>query len=226
MEGVRMENMPLKEHSPARNSDLLPVARANVEWMGGVLEHYPIESSARELVAITCLYGALRHFNGICVLVEADAFASAFALLRVEWQALLNGAWLFAACPEHLLQDYALGAREFPKIPRLIKEVESKLEHQIGKSRVLTDTQVRIGKFMHNHTHAGHHQIYRLIDKGLVAETGSPRELDGLLFISLRMALMALALLALVAKDEDLAHQVDSRLEELRVHVDRIVGSW
>jgi hypothetical protein len=108
-----MENMPLKEHSPARNSDLLPVARANVEWMGGVLEHYPIESSARELVAITCLYGALRHFNGICVLVEADAFASAFALLRVEWQALLNGAWLFAACPEHLLQDYALGAREF-----------------------------------------------------------------------------------------------------------------
>jgi hypothetical protein len=210
------------ETSPASKSEFLPIARGTIEWLARTFQEYRVELGPREFVSVASLFAALRHFSGICTLVEAHAYASAFALLRVEWQSLLNGAWLFAACPDAMLEDYFLGNRDFPKIPRLIKEIESSLDHEMTDAKAFTQFQVLIGKFMHNHTHAGHRQILHMIEEHMIAESVAHRELDVLLFISIRMAFMAASLIAKISDDSRLSADTRERLISLSTEFDRI----
>jgi hypothetical protein len=206
-------------------NSLLPASASTRQWIAGTFNAYQLEVSPREFCSIASLYGALRHFHGICTLVETNAHASAFALLRVLWQALLNGAWLYSSCPEDMLEQYFTGARDFPKIPRLVREIEANLEHEMVDAKAFTEFQVRIGTFMHNHVHAGHQQMRRLVDENLITESFTPFEVNVLLFIATRMVLMAAALIALVVSDHELEAEVRDRLMAFSGEFERVFGS-
>lgn len=194
-------------------------------WLATTFADYPLSVTPQELASAANLYAAMRHFHGICILVEGDAHASAFALLRVVWQALLNGAWLYSSCPEHQLEQYLSGSRDFPKIPTMLKQIETHLQHEMVESGIFTTLQVRIGTLMHNHTHVGIQQLKRLVSDAGVTESFSAFELNVLLMIVTRMALMAAALLAVVADDHQLEQAVRDRLIAFSTKADEILAA-
>lgn len=71
------------------------------EW---IQEHLSIKyelDSQRERLALACFDIAIEHHASIVLLVQSQLYGSAFALLRVEFEALVRGMWLRHAASPH-----------------------------------------------------------------------------------------------------------------------------
>lgn len=80
-----------------------------IAWFGVKTYNLVFPHSNKSYVAGALLRGAMDHFNAICYLAKAGAHTSAFALLRVEWQSLINGLWIHLICPEEQAPKSGLG---------------------------------------------------------------------------------------------------------------------
>ena len=172
-----------------------------LDWLSAQTSDLEFPHSNKSFIASALHYGAIDHFNAICYLVKAGAHSSAFALLRVEWQAFINGLWMQLVCPEDQAEKYWVGDREFPGLEAAIKQVMKNLPEGAEGGKGITTLKVQLGKSMHIYTHMGALQIQGLTRTGEIASYFPAAQVDALLTVAVRIALYAATGLAWLKDD-------------------------
>ena len=183
-------------------------------WLGEITNDLGVPDEPRPRAAAALLYGALAHFNAICFLTKhAEGHPSAFALLRVQWQALLNGLWMHFCCPERHVKKYANGRKQFPHFDVLLTGIEGALGITVSSSP-LSQQHAMMKESMHNFTHMGSLQITAISARGVVGTAYPQMQIDGLLITVVRIMLYTVAAVSKVSDTTALEQQARERFEE------------
>lgn len=100
----------------ARAGEYIEKLRVSVHDLG-------MPSDYRTRAAGSCFAIAQEHHHAIVRLIEWRLFASAFALIRVEFEAYIRGEWL-SQCASDSVIDAFLKNKEPPRIDCLLAELE------------------------------------------------------------------------------------------------------
>lgn len=113
----------------------------------------------RTQIALASLLVAHDHYRAIAVLLEKGLFASALALNRPLYEALVKGLWLSHCAPEGKLEDYAAG-RELESLNELTEDLLSTEIPAVVRNGVRNVKQ-RYWRQLSSFAHAGHAQVRR-----------------------------------------------------------------
>ena len=132
------------------------VARAKeyVEELRRSVHELDLPNNSRTRAAGSCLAIAQEHHDAIIRLSEWRLFAAAFALIRIEFEAYLRGAWLSLCASDSVVEAFLQG-KEPPKVDCLIAELEMVEEAELSKIKQ------KIWKSMCAYTHTGGLHVQR-----------------------------------------------------------------
>ena len=163
-------------------------------------------TSKRQAMAAACFHVAVEHEQGILVLIDDKVYASAFALMRVLFEAYLRGLWLLHAASDEEINR--AGKDKFPGASEAVKALETK-----GYS--LTKIKAHSWSRLCSYTHTGYQQIgARLTPVGLGYDYKDEEVVDALTLAN-NVVLLAVIEFAQLADSEALARQAMERLRAL-----------
>ena len=158
---------------------------------------------------------ATDHHHGIVVLLGADLYASAFALLRVSFEAYVRGEWLSLCATDAGVEDFLRG-KEPPSFGQLLKAIEETPGFQ---EQVLSQIKKKSWDAMCDYTHTGGLHVQRwMTADGIEPNYSRGEVLEVLKFADIIASLSVLGALTL-AGDEHMAQTVlngfKARTEEI-----------
>ena len=195
---------------------LLDLSDRFSEHLASFMGELPITAAAH-LPAAAAAALSLEHAGALRLLFSAGAPQSACALLRLQYEALLRGAWLIYAAPaaasEKLATSLATGSQQAAKnlagAKTMLEQLQRAMESNpalIGLVKPLAEIRDISWDAMNSFVHAGLHPLAR-------TNEGFPRELAAnVVRQSNAMQHMAARLLARLSDDSSglVARQVDS----------------
>lgn len=169
-------------------------------------------SDLRTRTAVASFHTSLEHFSGIRVLCGVGKFAPAFALLRVQWDAFLNGAWLLHCAKPDRLERIFDRRDGFPKI-------EQRVRHLVTANEAYRDGDLAalfaaIEKGLHDLTHAGVGQIVHTLGPAHIESQYTAEQAAEGLSHSMTLGLMALSELAGLSRSEKILDGVEAFLQK------------
>lgn len=163
-----------------------------------------IPGDSRTRAAGSCFAIVQEHHHAIVLLIECKLFASAFALLRIEFEAYIRGEWL-AQCASDSAIEAFLDAKEPPKIDRLLAQLEM-LES--FKEKMLSQIKEKNWRSMCGYTHTGGLHVQRWnTEDGIEANYSRTEVLEVLKFAEI-FASVSVVGVAGLAKNEGLLARI------------------
>lgn len=136
-------------------SDIIHEAEEVIAWLDGRIDGVSIPSTFRGRSAGGSLDVALEHQKAIILLVEHSLYGSAFALVRVLFEAYVRGVWLHQCASEQDLHDFK---RE--KLARTFQSLLDDIEQlDAFSSGVLSSIKKTSWGLMNSLTHTGFSQV-------------------------------------------------------------------
>lgn len=144
---------------------------------------------------------SLEHAEGVLVLTVVGTFASAFALFRVQYEALVRGIWLLYAASDGWIEklsaplnaEAAKKANEGPMLSKMLEELDGKAPPIVVQQ--LSEFKEYSWKALSSFVHVGLHPLTRTVE-------GYPALLvEQMVRQSNALALMATMLLTILSGD-------------------------
>lgn len=190
-------------------------ANAYGEWLRRAVHGCELPHSSRVRASGGCLSIAMDHHHAIILLLESKLYASAFALVRISFEAYVRGEWL-SLCASDAEVDEFLACKEPPPINQLLESIEKTTGFE---ELLLSAIKKRTWSSMCSYTHTGGLHVQRWITVDGIEPNYSKDELmEALKFADIIVALAVLGVLT-IANDEAMAQKVldryKNRMEEL-----------
>jgi hypothetical protein len=129
------------------------------DWINkNLTEEYSFENEKAKL-AFTCFDLVMEHHAGIITLCNTKIYGSAFALLRVQYEAFIRGLWLKHVATDTEIKKFKKG-QNIPKFGVLIEGVERELKIESGLLSYIKDKQWAL---FNSFTHTGIEAVMRRI---------------------------------------------------------------
>jgi hypothetical protein len=158
-------------------------------------------SERRTRLAAGCLHLALDHHDAIILLTQHAVYGSAFALLRLIFEAYVRGSWL-----QHCASETDLDKFEHDTLNRdfasLVSDLEKLEAFSVG---VLSRTKKDIWKLFNSFTHSGYHHVRRRNTQNGIEADYPEQEIIAALNFAGAVAIMSTIGFATVAGNTDLA---------------------
>jgi hypothetical protein len=187
-----------------------------IDWLDSFIEGLLVPANDRAIIAAACQDVALVHHKAIVLSTRNLFHASAFGLVRLQFEAYVRGAWL-----RHCASDEQVARfKERDKLDRnfgqLIADLECQEAFNVG---VLSRIKAQSWKEMNSFTHTGLLQVVRRITSTRVEAMYPEEEVLGTLDFADSIALWsALAIVDVVLGEpeekEQLATQLLERMEQ------------
>ena len=184
---------------------------ALAEWIAAAIDGLAVSASLRHRSAGACFSIAQDHHLAITILVEAEIYSSAFALVRPLFEAYVRGLWLAHCATDEQLLGFSAG-KEPPRMSTLLAAVESTEAFEDGQ---LSNIKGQSWGAMCAYTHTGSLQVQRWNTETAIEQNFPPEELAEVLNFSGSFALLSALGMATLANNEDLELKV---LERSRRH--------
>lgn len=179
------------------------------EFLRLAVHEKQMPANARVRASGGCLIITQDHHHAIVVLLTARLYASAFALVRVAFEAYVRGEWLNLCATDTEVERF-LNAKEPPKIGVLLDDLEKTPAFQ---DQVLSRIKKQSWDTMCSYTHTGGLHVQRWITADALEPNYSRDELlEVLQFADTIVSLSVLGVLAL-AGDEEAAQKVLNRFK-------------
>lgn len=184
-----------------------------IKWIAESLDGLKIPTlptERRTQLSAATLHVAIEHHQAIVLLVEQGLHASAFALMRVLFEAYVRGCWLATAASDH--EVARADHDEFPPFGSMVKSIEA---CGAAPADSLTVIKAKHWDSLNSLTHTGGAQReLRLTPEGL----GYPNS-DTFVHDSLKwgntIGLLAARGLSILAGDPHLYEAIDKQAEEI-----------
>ena len=193
-----------------RTKDLIIKSEELIQWLDQHIDGIEISSEERPRIAAGCLDTALEHHQAILLLVSRSLFGSAFALVRLLFEAYIRGIWLHRCASDPELELFKAEKLD-KKFGTFIEEIERIEGFEAG---VLSDTKLKSWRAMNSYTHSGFIQIVRRNTASTIEPNYTEDEiLEALNFVNAIGLLSALEISHL-ARSEELANSILEKAEE------------
>ena len=187
-----------------KHADRTRTAGEYVEWLRQALHEKELPATARVRAAASCLAIAQEHHHSIILLSEHRLYASAFALLRLAFEAYVRGEWL-ALCAGDQQVERFLDGEEPPRIGKLLEALE-----QTPGFTEQTLSQLKRSHWdaMCAYTHTGGLHVQRWNTVEAIEPSYDPSEVDEVLFLAEVVGSLAVLGVASLGHDEALCQMV------------------
>ena len=171
---------------PASKGELLLASKSFVSTIGDAVDRREIPGDHRTRGAASCPQVSQEHHGAIIHLTESRHHGSAAALLRLQMEALVRGAWL-QRCAEEIVVANFLAEGEPPAIKTMLDELDL---HDWSGKKLITEIKRKSWKALCDYTHTGSRQVSRRYKDGEVIQNYSDDDQVELLVASNLFALV------------------------------------
>ena len=187
----------------AKASDLL--ARIDQKLPG-----IQIDGNHRHRIPAQLFDLALEHAAGIVRLVAAANYASAFALVRCEFECFVRGAWLHHRATDAEIEKFVEKDEIKPKMGELIDALE---QGSPFEDKLLSSVKEKAWKPMNGYTHGGIHQVSPRLQGDYIEPAFDDEALLEVIQFAGTMALIAFGEIAALAKRTDLIEETQAMID-------------
>jgi hypothetical protein len=156
-------------------------------WLAQQLHDRTLPASLRTRVAGGCFFVTQEHHCAIALLLKHELYASAFALLRPQYESYVRGLWCAHSATEEDLDRFTKGA-EPPPITKLLASIE---EHEAYSAGTLSSWKAQGWSAMCSYTHTGSLQVQRFQTETSIESNFPPEELVEVANASATFALLS-----------------------------------
>jgi hypothetical protein len=182
-------------------------SEALIQWMDKRIDGLEINSDERIRISAACFDIALEHQKAIVLLIANNLVGTAFALVRLLFEAYIRGLWLGKCASSNEIKKYKKDKIE-KNFATLIEEIE-KIEG--FKEGILSKAKVAGWKAMNSYTHSGFYQSVRRNKEETIEPNYDDDEIIEVLGFSNSIGLLSALQISLMAGDEDLASDLLER---------------
>ena len=177
------------------------------KWLATELNGLPVVASLRNRVSGGCLTVTQDHHCAIALLLEKELFASAFALVRIQFESYVRGLWLAHVATDGQVAQFSTGT-EPPPMNALLASLENVESFQDGH---LSHIKQESWSAMCSYTHTGGLQVQRWQTAEAIEQNYLPEEIVGVATFSGSIALLAGIGMATLANDDALGQRMLSK---------------
>ncbi len=196
-----------KNHEAVESSEML------IKWMDSKINNLEISSDDRTRLAAGCHDMAMEHQKSIVLLVANSLYGSAFALVRLIFEAYIRGVWLYRCAKKSEVEKFKRGKldKTFKDFGVLISEIEKVNGYEVG---TLSQAKKTSWKAMNSFTHSGFDQIVRRITESSIEPNYDEEEIQQCLNFSSRIGLLSALEVSLMAKNKAVALDIVKKSKE------------
>jgi len=180
--------------------ELITKSEKLIQWMEERVYGLEISADERTRIAASCHDVAMEHHKSIILLVSHSLYGSAFALVRLIYEAYIRGVWLHRCASNKEIERFKKG-----KIDKvfgvLITEIEGVEGYEIG---TLSNVKETSWNNMNSYTHSGFNQIARRITESSIEPNYDEKEINQCIYFATVIGLMSALEIVLMAKNEKL----------------------
>lgn len=159
-----------------------------IHWLDRLIEGLSVPSNDRAVITAAVQDVALEHHKSIVLTTRSAFHGSAFALLRLQFEAYVRGSWIRHCASDEVLERFKRKDKLDREFGELIKDLESKEAFNVG---VLSQIKTNSWSDMNSFTHTGLLQIVRRITSTNVESRYPVDEIVGTLDFADSIALLA-----------------------------------
>lgn len=204
--------MALIERPPL--SDPVQLALLNawelVCWINEKLDGVEMTGNHRHRVPAQLFDLAIEHHAGIIRLLLSRVYASAFALVRCQFECFVRGAWLHYCASDTELETFIEQDRLTVALGGMIRAVEERPEFAGG---ILSKVKDEAWDAMNGYTHGGIHQISRRMQGQHIEPNFEDEAVLQVVQFSGVIAIIALGQIAALAANKSLWDEAEARLQ-------------
>ena len=187
-----------------------------IHWLDRLIEGLSIPTNDRAVIVAACQDVALEHHKSIVLTTTAQFHGSAFALVRLEFEAYVRGQWLRYCASDDEVATFKKRDRLDKKFGHMIDDLEGHEAFNVG---VLSQIKQESWRAMNSFTHTGLLQVVRRISVTEIGPNYPEEEIVGTLDFADSIAILAALAIVNVttgklADREALAEQLLERMKE------------
>jgi len=185
-------------------------------WLDRLIETLSVPTNDRAVIVAACQDVALEHHKSIVLTTREQFHGSAFALVRIEFEAYVRGQWLRYCASD----DEVATFKERDKLDKTFGEIIGDLEgHEAFDVGVLSKIKRESWTAMNSFTHTGLLQVVRRLSATKIGSNYPEEEIVGTLDFADSIAILAALAIVNVATGkladrEALAEQLLERMKE------------
>lgn len=191
-------------------NELIQKSESLIRWVDERIDGLSIPSDDRHRLAGACFDIAHEHQKAIVLLVANRLYGSAFALVRLIFEAYIRGLWLLRCAILTELERFKLDTlnKEFGQ---LITEIENLDGYDVG---ILSRLKKASWGAMNSFTHSGFFQVVRRITEDSIESNYEEGEILDALNVANSFGLLSAIEMALMAKNEALANEILEKIKQ------------
>ena len=181
-----------------------------IRWLGELIEGLSVPPDDRAVIVAACEDVALEHHKSIVLTIKKQFYGSAFALVRIEFEAYVRGQWLRYCASDDQLATLKERDKLGKTFDELIGDLEGEEAFNVG---VLSQIKRESWGAMNSFTHTGLLQVIRRISPTGLGSNYPEEEIVGTLNIADSIALWAtLAIVSVTTGDDADKEELAGRL--------------
>jgi hypothetical protein len=181
--------------------------RDQTAWIRDHLEGIELKGDHRHRIPGQLFDLAIEHGTGILYVLSVNIFASAFALVRCEFECFLRGIWLHYCATDEEIDAFIEKDQIAIHLGDLIVAIEKQPPFS---GRFLSSIKKNGWKALNGYTHGGIHQISRRMQGEFIEPAFEESSIIEVINFSSTMALLAFGQIASMAGRDDLVAEADS----------------
>lgn len=199
MTGTIQGATPDKVHLAIQHSESL------IRWLDGAIDGVELQANDRVRIAGACLDLAMEHHKAIVLLAAHQLFGSAFALLRLVFEAYVRGVWLHRCASSAEIRDFESGNIGHLRFDQLLSRVEAIDGFHDG---ILSAAKQKSWRAMNDFTHSGYIHATRRNQEATIEPNYSEDEIVKVIGFANAVGLLSSFEAARLAENHKLADDI------------------
>jgi len=184
-----------------------------IQWADSKINTLEISSDDRPRIAASCFDIAIEHQKAIILLIANKLYGSAFALVRLLFEAYIRGLWLNHCASEKEIDKFKKGKID-KEFGQLIKEIENIDGYNVG---VLSKAKQAGWKVLNSFTHSGFNQVVRRNTDSTIEPNYPEEEIEEAIIFTNALGLLSCLEISFLAKKNDLSIEILEKMTEIKI---------
>lgn len=184
-----------------------------IQWADSKINGLEVSSDDRSRIAASCLDIATEHQEAIILLIANQLYGSAFALIRLLFEAYIHGLWLKYCASDKEINKFKKGKLD-KELGQLIKDIEKIDGYNVG---ILSKAKEAGWKVMNSFTHSGFNQVVRRNTNSTIEPNYPVEEIEEAINFTNAIGLLSYLEISFLAKKEELSIEILAKIKEIKI---------
>jgi len=193
--------------------ELISNSEKLMQWADSKIDGLEISSDDRPRIVASCLAVARKHQKAIILLVANKLYGSAFALIRLLFEAYIRGVWLNHCANDKEIEKFKKGEMD-KKFGKLVEDIEKIDGYNVG---TLSSAKKAGWKVMNSFTHSGFNQIVRRNTESTIEPNYEMEEIEEAINFTNAIGLLSCLEISFLAKKQKLSIEILEKAKEIEI---------